>query len=590
MSEGKRSAASASTTPAASRTLEFSARAGASVAVLLGLVVLTGWWLDVPILKSGMPGYVTMKPNTAAGLLLAGTSLWLLAPESRARRRTVIGLGCAAACALIGALTLLAYLGGPSRLNIDELIFVVTENTGRTTTPGRMAATTAVGFVGLGLALVCLDARGRWSRMLGALALTGTVAIPLAVLVGYLYRVIPVAGSGQGLQMAVHTAVGFLALTGGIIASRPRVGVARMLQSQGPGGVLSRRLVPIALGMPVSLGLLRLAAESTGTMNAESAAASATVATMMLLAWVAWRTAVNLDATNDARLAAEVTITERNAELESTNQRLVAAQKLAQAASAAKSDFLSRMSHELRTPLNSIIGFVGVLLRNREGRFAAKDLEYLGRVQRNGQHLLTLINDILDLARVESGKLTVTLELVALDRLIDDILLEMQGSETRADVRIHADVPQGLAPLRTDALKLKQMIINLVANALKFTAEGRVTVRVATWPDGRRAMRLDVIDTGIGIAADRLDAIFGAFEQAELHTSRRFGGTGLGLSISRAFAEALGYAIAVRSTVGVGSVFSILLDPDAEPPRAPHTSDGDLLGAARILGGATNSA
>ena len=573
MSERKRlpaSAPGAPTHPGGSRTPERGARAGALVAILLGFAVLTGWWLDVPILKSGMHGYVTMKPNTAAGLLAAGTALWLLAPECRARIRTVFGLGLAAVCGMIGALTLLAYLGGPSALNIDGVIFAVTEDIGRTTTPGRMAATSAVGFIGMSVALTSLDARRRWRRMLGALGLMSAVAIPLAVLVGYLYQVIPVGGSGQGLQMAVHTAFGFLALTGGIIASRPRVGLARMLGSPGPGGVLSRRLLPIALGVPVSLGLLRLAAESTGTMNASTAAASATVATMFLLAWVAWRTAVDLDATDDARLAAEVTITERNSELESANQRLVAAQRLAQAASAAKSVFLSRMSHELRTPLNSIIGFVGVLLRNREGRFASKDMEYLGRVQRNGQHLLTLINDILDLARVESGKLTVTLELVPLDRLVEDVLLTMQSGEAREGVQIQADVPHGLAPLRTDALKLKQMIINLVANALKFTADGHVTVRVATWPDGRRAMRLDVIDTGIGIAADRLDSIFGEFEQAELDTSRRFGGTGLGLSISRAFAQALGYSIVVRSTVGVGSVFSILLDPDAEPPLAPH--------------------
>jgi signal transduction histidine kinase len=254
--------------------------------------------------------------------------------------------------------------------------------------------------------------------------------------------------------------------------------------------------------------------------------------------------------------------------------QLTAAQAFAEAASLAKSEFLSRMSHELRTPLNSIIGFVGVLLRNREARFTHTDLQYLERVKSNGMHLLTLINDILDIARVESGKLTVVLELVPLDGLIGDILLELQGGEAGGGVVIRADVPSGLVPLRTDGLKLKQMIINLVGNAMKFTTVGSVTVRVATWPDGRRAMRLDVIDTGIGIPPDRLEAIFGAFEQADQHTIKRFGGTGLGLSISRAFAAALGYQIVVRSTEGVGSVFSILLDPDAERPRAPTAMGG----------------
>jgi signal transduction histidine kinase len=549
-------------------------RVGAIVGILLGSIVLTGWWLGLPVLTSGIPGYVTMKPNTAAGMVLAGMALLLLEPEARSSLRTRVGYCLALGCAAIGLLTILAYLDGPMWLRIDQMLVWITGDHGRTTPVARMAATTAIDFVGLGTALLMLDARGRMSRMLGGLALSTAIAIPLAIIVGYLYLIIPVVGSGQGLQMAVHTAAGFLTLGTAIIAARPRIGVARILRSQGPGGVMARRLLPVAVGALVALGLLRLAAETAGAASPAMMAAAATVATMFLLAWLTWRTAVNLDATDEARVAAELTIAQRNAELESANVQLTAAQAFAEAASLAKSEFLSRMSHELRTPLNSIIGFVGVLLRNREARFTHTDLQYLERVKSNGMHLLTLINDILDIARVESGKLTVVLELVPLDGLIGDILLELQGGEAGGGVVIRADVPSGLVPLRTDGLKLKQMIINLVGNAMKFTTVGSVTVRVATWPDGRRAMRLDVIDTGIGIPPDRLEAIFGAFEQADQHTIKRFGGTGLGLSISRAFAAALGYQIVVRSTEGVGSVFSILLDPDAERPRAPTAMGG----------------
>ena len=558
----------------AARPLNTWTRASALVGILLGTTVLIGWWLRIRILESVIPGYVTMKANAAAGLLLAGIALWLLGPESRPSRHTRIGSGLAGACVLIGLLTLLAYLNGPSWLRIDQLLFTDTEGMGHTTMPGRMAATTATGLVGLGIALILIDARERWSRALVGVALASAVAIPLAVLVGYLYQVIPLGGPGQSLQMALHTAAGCLALGSGIIAARPHLGFAPVLRSKGPGGVLARRLIPVALGAPVFLGLVRLGAESLGTLGPASMGAAATVATMFLLAWVTWRTAVDLDVTDEARLSAERIIAQRNTELEDTNRRLTTAQEFAEAASQAKSEFLSRMSHELRTPLNSIIGFVGVLLRNRARHLTPTDLQYLERVQSNGMHLLTLINDILDIARVEAGKLTVALELVPLDRLINDILLELPPSEAGGAVVIRAEIPPGLAPLRTDALKFKQMIINLVANAMKFTTKGSVTIRVATWPDGRRAMRLDVIDTGIGIPADRLDAIFGAFEQADRHTTRRFGGTGLGLSISRAFAEALGYRIVVRSTEGTGSVFSILLDSDATPPLAPTARNG----------------
>ncbi len=253
----------------------------------------------------------------------------------------------------------------------------------------------------------------------------------------------------------------------------------------------------------------------------------------------------------------------RRAEMEA-----VAARKEAEEANRAKSEFLSRMSHELRTPLNSVIGFAGILLRNRDGALQENTLQYLDRIRSNGQHLLGLINDILDLARVESGKMDVHYEQVDVDTLVRETVAQLQGKVLQGDVSIHAEMPAGLAPLRTDPVKLKQIVINLVGNALKFTPSGTVTVRVIAGT-ARRALRIDVIDTGIGIAPDRLGAIFDAFEQASAKTAAVYGGTGLGLAISRSLADLLDYRIAVSSTEGVGSIFSVLLDRTAEPPSAP---------------------
>jgi adenylate cyclase len=154
-------------------------------------------------------------------------------------------------------------------------------------------------------------------------------------------------------------------------------------------------------------------------------------------------------------------------------------------------------------------------------------------------------------------------------------------------VALVGDVPSGLDPFLTDEVKLKQIIINLVGNALKFTTAGTVTVRVVPDAAGRRAVRLDVMDTGIGIAPERLTAIFDAFEQADNETAVKYGGTGLGLSISRAFAALLGYRIVVRSTVGVGSIFSLLLDPIALVPPAPM---GGEAGRVAVIDAATSAA
>ena len=238
-----------------------------------------------------------------------------------------------------------------------------------------------------------------------------------------------------------------------------------------------------------------------------------------------------------------------------------AAHALADAASQAKSDFLSSMSHELRTPLNSVIGFSRTLQRNRQGNLRPPDLQYLSRIEANGVHLLNVINDVLDIAKVEAGRLTADISDVDLGILIRETVHELEGrvlGEQGSAVQLLADIPAGLLPLPTDAMRLKQMIINLVGNALKFTARGHVRVRVVADNDGH-ASRIDVEDTGIGIPLDRQQAIFEAFQQASDDTAEKYGGTGLGLAITKGFAEMLGYRVTIQSVPGEGSTFSIRL-------------------------------
>ena len=235
----------------------------------------------------------------------------------------------------------------------------------------------------------------------------------------------------------------------------------------------------------------------------------------------------------------------------------------AEAANAAKSAFLANMSHELRTPLNSIIGFTNILQRGDTARFAPQELVYLTRVRANGMHLLELINGVLDLSKIEAGETALELGSVDLVALVRETLGELEPQAEARGVALLAELPPA-AVLTADPRRLKQIIVNLVGNAVKFTDGGVVTVRIVTDSESGAPVRLNVADTGIGIPKDRLEAIFEAFQQADSTISRHHGGTGLGLTITRSLAALMGWSVVAESVVGAGSTFSVLFTPMAE--------------------------
>jgi len=242
------------------------------------------------------------------------------------------------------------------------------------------------------------------------------------------------------------------------------------------------------------------------------------------------------------------------------NEELRAAKTRAEAANVSKSRFLASMSHELRTPLNSVIGFSNLLLKNPDGGLREIDLTYVGKIRTNGLHLLSLINDVLDLAKIEAGRMERGHSPVRLDVLVADVLEQFQGPQTGDHLTITPEVPPGCQPLVTDEPRLRQILTNLVANAIKFTPRGRVIVRVVADPSGA-PVRMEVEDTGIGITPEQMKRIFEAFEQGDDGTSRRYGGTGLGLTICRSLAQFLGYRLEARSEPGTGSVFTVAFGP-----------------------------
>jgi signal transduction histidine kinase/DNA-binding response OmpR family regulator/HAMP domain-containing protein len=256
-------------------------------------------------------------------------------------------------------------------------------------------------------------------------------------------------------------------------------------------------------------------------------------------------------------------VQKQSAHLESMHKELLRSHE-------AKSQFLANMSHELRTPLNSIIGFSTILEKNRDGNLNDGDLKRIEKINRNGRHLLALINEILDLAKVEAGRMDFANEDTDLRQVAEDVvdMLAPQAEGKSLELVLH--VPAKPVMHQTDPGKLKQVLINLVGNAIKFTRAGSVELSLREEAGGEPRIVLAVADTGIGIRPEHIEKIFEPFSQADAGTSREFGGTGLGLSISKSFVEKLGGRLEVASEWGTGSTFRIVLPvPSAQPGRQP---------------------
>ena len=238
---------------------------------------------------------------------------------------------------------------------------------------------------------------------------------------------------------------------------------------------------------------------------------------------------------------------------------LIRAKVAAEKASEAKSQFLANMSHELRTPLNSLLILARLLADNAGGNLSAKQVQFAQTIYASGMDLLSLINDLLDLAKIESGAIT-TLNIgpAKLEELRDDLERSFRQVALDKKLQFTIGIDPGLPPvIRTDMARLKQVLKNLLANAFKFTKQGSVSLQIA--PAAPQRIAFSVTDTGIGIPADKQKIIFEAFQQADGTTSRQYGGTGLGLSISRELTRLLGGELRVASEPGKGSTFTLYL-------------------------------
>jgi signal transduction histidine kinase/DNA-binding response OmpR family regulator len=268
---------------------------------------------------------------------------------------------------------------------------------------------------------------------------------------------------------------------------------------------------------------------------------------------------ISKDITEHTLLEAE--LVQKNAQLEEQNRRVEQANRL-------KSEFLANMSHELRTPLNSILGFSELMAGGEAGPVTDLQKEFLADILTSARHLLQLINDLLDLSKIEAGKMEFRSEPVELGKLVEEVRTVLRTLASRKHLEITSEISPELHDIVLDPAKFKQVLYNYLSNAIKFTPEhGRIAVRIV--PEAGDLMRLEVEDTGVGIADADIPRLFVEFQQLDASAAKKFQGTGLGLSLTRRIVEAQGGTVAVRSEVGKGSLFTAVLPRQFITERAP---------------------
>jgi signal transduction histidine kinase/DNA-binding response OmpR family regulator len=327
----------------------------------------------------------------------------------------------------------------------------------------------------------------------------------------------------------------------------------------------------------------RVAKEGDYTVRAEVKGGGETAmlvdAFNSMLTTIQQRDAELVVAKNNAEKARE-RLAEINAMLEEANRTLEAkvaertvelhkAMTAARDANQAKSSFLAKMSHELRTPMNAIIGYAEMLIEDAGDRGDTGAIADLRKILSAARHLLGLINDVLDLSKIEAGKMDLYLESFDVCTFVHDVIPTAQPLIDRNKNQLKVDCPENFGTMRADATKLRQILLNLLSNASKFTEEGVVSLAVTRDQTGPREMIvMQVRDSGIGMTPEQMGRLFQVFSQADQSTSAKFGGTGLGLAISRQFARLMGGDITVASKMGEGSVFTIRIPSEVAPVKA----------------------
>jgi len=507
----------------------------------LGVANLVGWTFGIETMQRLGLGMVHMLPITAVTFSLAALSLWLQRVSSReSGYQTLVARGLALLVLAIGIITLAERMWGWD-VGIDTLFFH--DALTRLSRPiGRMATNTGVAFALLGASLFLLDGQTRRVRQIAHWFSTLGIAIAALALIGHLYGATALFKFDVTAAMAVSTACAFFTLSVGILSARPNASWAGRIVSRTGTGMLARRLLLALTIVPVVLGWIFILARENSLVSREVGIAILVVVMMSIQLTVLLRAAAIVQKGERAQALAL--------------EHAAAARDEAQRANSAKNDFLAVMSHELRTPLNAIIGYGSLLRDGIPDPVTQGQRQQIERIGASAKHLLALIDEVLTLSRLDLGRERITPTSIGVAGLVEEAAAMMEPEARKKGLALSLVLPDQEVSMVTDAGKLRQALVNLLGNAVKFTDQGEVCIR-ARYEGESEEVVFEVEDTGIGIAPQHLPRVFEAFWQVDQAPTRKVGGTGLGLHVTRRLVRLLGGEVSARSVVGQGSCFTI---------------------------------
>lgn len=504
----------------------------AAAVALIAVLVLLGWTFHINRLTSLSPDFASMKAPTAIGLLLLAGALLLLNPHitrpdsSGMQVRNGIAFLLAAMAGLLGLGTLLGYA-----MHLE----------GERVRPTWTAPATALCFVLLGGAVPASmkrNARQYVSQSLAAVV----IFICSLTLLGYLFHKQSLYAIPSYKSMALHTAVSFVLLSLALLCLRPDRGLMKTATAGTAGGSMLQRMVPLMVGMVLIIGWVHLMGETSGLYNSRFSLLVAVGLSVAGFSAILWTVAGSLNQIDAAKSLSE--------------RRLQHAIEQLRASDEQKTHLLYTVSHEYRTPLNGIIGLSRFLLSHADGPLTPEQDKQIRMMQAGAQQLLALIDTMLDLDKIKTGKLRPASRRCMAPSLLQSLRAAAELFPPRTGVSLVIKEPDSLPELMTDDTLLSRILYNFVHNAVKYTERGTIIVSAESISNGQ-AVRFVVRDSGIGIAPEDQARIFDEFVQIRHPLQQWMRGQGLGLALCKRLADVLGAIIMVESQPGKGSAFSV---------------------------------